>query len=131
VSGDDTYKFQVSQKYGAGGTGMLNVRADDAQELADNVTAAVAVVGPAAVLAEALNTEFQAIANMVQAFPQATAAPAQQAQPQQASAGELCQHGAMQFKSGNGANGPWSGWFCPTQKDDPTKCKPKFLPKGR
>lgn len=125
MSGDD-YKFQVSQKYGAGGTGMLNVRANDAQELADNVTAAVVAVGPAAVLAEALNTEFQAVSNLVNGGFEVNQV--QQAQPQQtrASSGELCQHGSMVFKTGNKDGRAWEGWFCPTAKDAPDKCKPKF-----
>lgn len=125
MSGEDGYKFQVSQKYGANGTGMLNVRADDAQELADNVTAAVAAVGPAAVLAEALNTEFLAVSNLAQGGFEVSPVN-QQARPQAASVGELCQHGSMVHRAGNNARGPWSGWFCPAQKGDPTQCAPKF-----
>jgi hypothetical protein len=29
-------------------------------------------------------------------------------------------------RSGNGAKGPWSGFFCPTPKGTPDQCPPQF-----
>jgi hypothetical protein len=38
-----------------------------------------------------------------------------------------CVHGQRVFREGVGNKGPWSAWFCPTEKGDPTKCKPNFI----
>ena len=43
-------------------------------------------------------------------------------------AGErTCKHGVMTFRTGVGQNGPWKGYFCPTQKGTPDQCKPQFV----
>lgn len=124
MSGDN-YKYQASLKFGAGGVGMLNIRADTPDEFRDSITHAVGTCAELAVLAEAFNTEFAAVSNLAQGGFQVSQV--QQQQPQRvASAGELCQHGPMVFRSGTSAKGEWSGWFCPTAKDAPDKCKPKF-----
>lgn len=39
----------------------------------------------------------------------------------------VCNHGAMQYKTGTSAKGPWKAWFCPAPKGDPSQCKAKFL----
>lgn len=41
--------------------------------------------------------------------------------------GKSCAHGAMTYRSGNGAKGAWAGHFCPLQKGDPNQCKPIFV----
>lgn len=38
-----------------------------------------------------------------------------------------CKHGLMQFRSGNGAKGPWKGWMCPSPQGAPDKCRPIFV----
>ena len=43
------------------------------------------------------------------------------------SADKQCRHGAMSFKSGTGAKGPWKGWFCPSPKGTPDQCQPVFI----
>lgn len=63
--------------------------------------------------------------------PAAQYAPGQQSAPQQ-QAGPVpyCAHGPMQRKTGTSAKGPWGAYFCPTKKDDPTKCEPIWDKKG-
>jgi hypothetical protein len=39
-----------------------------------------------------------------------------------AAAGNSCKHGAMTYKTGVSAKGPWQGWMCPTPKGAPDKC---------
>jgi hypothetical protein len=38
--------------------------------------------------------------------------------------GQTCQHGQRQYKSGQGAKGPWAAWMCPAPKGTPDQCKP-------
>jgi len=33
-----------------------------------------------------------------------------------------CKHGQMQFRTGNGAKGPWKAWMCAAPKGAPDKC---------
>ena len=33
-----------------------------------------------------------------------------------------CKHGQMQFRTGNGARGPWKAWMCAAPKGAPDKC---------
>lgn len=122
----ETYKFQLSMKYGPGGVGMLNVRADTAEEFVTNVEAAVASVGGAAVLMDAYNTEFQAVSNLANGGFEVNQQQGQQ-QNRSGSSGEICQHGPMTYKEGSSSKGPWKGWFCSLDKNNPNKCQPKFL----
>jgi hypothetical protein len=39
-----------------------------------------------------------------------------------AQGGKQCRHGAMAFKSGTSAKGPWQGWMCAAPKGAPDKC---------
>lgn len=39
------------------------------------------------------------------------------------SAAKSCKHGAMSFKSGTSARGPWQGWMCPAPKGAADKCE--------
>jgi hypothetical protein len=38
-----------------------------------------------------------------------------------------CKHGTMVLRSGSKNGRPWTGFFCPAPKDDPTRCSPQFL----
>lgn len=123
MSGDDGYKFQVSLKYGPNGIGMLNIRASTAEEFAVNLASALETLGANAVLVDAYNAEFQSAA--VQASPaQAHSQGGGHSSP--TSNAEMCQHGAMVFRTGSNAKGAWSAWFCPTDKGAQDKCAPKF-----
>jgi len=42
-------------------------------------------------------------------------------------ADKQCKHGAMSYKTGAGAKGPWKGWFCPSPKGTPDQCQPVFI----
>lgn len=42
-------------------------------------------------------------------------------------AAKSCAHGEMTYRTGNGAKGPWKGYFCPLEKGDPDQCKPIFV----
>lgn len=39
----------------------------------------------------------------------------------------VCQHGVKQYKSGEGAKGPWAFWGCTARSDDPTKCDKQWV----
>ena len=43
------------------------------------------------------------------------------------SATPVCQHGPKQYKSGQGAKGPWAFWGCTARSDDPTKCEKEWV----
>lgn len=129
MSGDN-YKYQASLKFGAGGVGMLNVRADTADEFRESINHAVGVSAELAVLAEAFNSEFAAVSNLAQGGFEVSPVH-QQPQPQPQPAGRLCQHGSMVYRTGTNARGTWAGWFCPTPKGSPDQCAPKFENGGR
>lgn len=130
MSGDN-YKIQASIKFGPGGSGMLNLRADSADELRESTVAAVGVCAELAVLVEAFNTEFSAVSAVAASFPGTTVQqqyPQQQPQqqyPAQQAQGALCPHGPMTYLEAK--DGSWKGHFCPLQKGDPNKCKPRYV----
>lgn len=42
--------------------------------------------------------------------------------------GKMCSHGAMVYREGSSARGPWKGYFCPLpQARKVEQCKPEFL----
>lgn len=38
-----------------------------------------------------------------------------------------CDHGDMTFRTGTSSKGPWQGFFCPKDRNDPGRCKPIYL----
>jgi hypothetical protein len=36
--------------------------------------------------------------------------------------GHVCRHGAMSYREGTGAKGPWKGWMCAAPKGATDKC---------
>jgi hypothetical protein len=42
-------------------------------------------------------------------------------------AGKSCVHGAMVYREGTSAKGPWKAWFCGTPKGTPGQCSPEFI----
>jgi hypothetical protein len=118
-------KFQVNYKL-ADGT-LINIYAADVRELeaglADVSMNALNIittgreltqgsVAPAAVSPTVSNIAAQFNATPVAA--PVTSAPA--------GAGNSCKHGAMTYKTGVSAKGPWQGWMCPTPKGALDKC---------
>jgi hypothetical protein len=53
------------------------------------------------------------------------AAASQPVANQNGSPGQSCQHGAMVYKTGTSARGPWKGYFCPGPRGQ--QCKPIFV----
>ena len=45
--------------------------------------------------------------------------------------GRKCDHGWMQYKTGQGAKGQWEAYFCPTPKGTPGQCKPVDAKTGK
>ena len=62
-----------------------------------------------------------------EAAPQAPAPTSQTGSGSTSDGGRTCRHGAMVHRSGNGAKGPWQGFFCPTPKGTPDQCPPQFV----
>ena len=50
--------------------------------------------------------------------------PTQQAPAPQG--GKQCAHGAMVYREGTSAKGPWKAYFCPTPKGTPGQCAAEF-----
>ena len=40
---------------------------------------------------------------------------------------QFCSHGAMTYREGQGAKGPWKAYFCPTPKGTPNQCQAQFI----
>ena len=122
MAAPDTTKFQINYKLSDGT--LINLYATDVRELESGL----ADLGMVASLIKSTGADLggsataSAVAAITQAFPGATpvAAPA----PVQTSAdgGKQCKHGAMSFKSGTSAKGPWQGWMCASPKGAPDKC---------
>lgn len=119
----EDYKLQVSLKFGPRQEGMLNVRGNNFPEMDELLETAESLLsGKIGGLVEAVN----AVDALRTQFP-GTSAVDQPATPPNGSAGggtQMCAHGAMIFKSGGTGDNTWKGWFCPTGKGAPDKCKP-------
>ena len=132
----DNWVFQHSVKIGQD---MVNLRGDNPDQfkqvlewatenaaLFTNVQAALNAVNAVPALAGNVTS------TTVQNDPPAQSGwgqPQQQAAPswsQPATQGPACKHGPMVARSGTGAKGPWSGFFCPTSKGTPDQCPPQF-----
>lgn len=117
-------KFQVNYKL-ADGT-LINLYAADVRELeaglADIAMNALNIISTGKELSQgsvapaAVSPAVSAIAAQFKGeyVPAPAAAPA--------AGGNSCKHGAMTYKTGVSAKGPWQGWMCPTPKGAPDKC---------
>lgn len=120
----DDWAVQLSVK---SGDNMLNVRAPSAAGLLGELDSL-------AEFATEIDDKVTAIKAMeclksggVQAGANSQYGGARQAsQGGQNTAGRGCIHGPMTYRTGNGAKGPWQGWFCPLPKGDRDACKPVF-----
>lgn len=124
----DTDIYTMSFKTGPGyDAGLLVVRGDTAPELEGNLIAL-----HESALEAMVETQGLLFAAAGLAAPAAPAAPvvapgapawagAPQAAPQ-ASSGRFCEHGQRSQKSGQGKNGPWTGYFCALPKGSPGAC---------
>ena len=120
-------KFQVNYKL-ADGT-LINIYAADVRELeagladvsmnALNIITTGKELSQGSVAPAAVSPTVSAIAAQLNATPVAAPAPAAAAP---AAGGNSCKHGAMVYKTGVSAKGPWQGWMCPTPKGALDKC---------
>jgi len=110
-------KFQINYKL-ADGT-LINLYAATVQELETGLTDLAMV----STLIKSTGAEFTggqpaptvtAVAQQFNATP--VAAPAAPA------SGNTCRHGAMAFREGTSAKGPWKGYMCAAPKGAPDKC---------
>ena len=112
-------KFQVNYKL-ADGT-LINLYATDVKELETGLTDLAMV----ATLIKSTGAELGGVP--AQAAP-TVAAVAQQfnatpvVAPAAPSSGNICRHGAMAFREGTSAKGPWKGYMCAAPKGAPDKC---------
>jgi len=112
-------KFQINYKLNDGT--LINLYATDVKELETGLTDLAMV----ATLIKSTGAELGG----VPAQPAPTvAAVAQQfnatpvAAPAAPSSGNICRHGAMAFREGTSAKGPWKGYMCAAPKGAPDKC---------
>jgi len=122
MAAPDSTKFQINYKL-ADGT-LINLYATDVRELETGL----ADLGMVASLIKSTGADLggsataSAVANLQAAglnpTPVAAPAPAQAAP----AGGNQCRHGAMSFKSGVSAKGPWQGWMCAAPKGATDKC---------
>jgi hypothetical protein len=121
MAAPDTTKFQINYKLSDGT--LINLYATDVRELESGL----ADLGMVASLIKSTGADLggSATASAVAAltaggFATPVAAPA--AVQTSADGGKQCKHGAMSFKSGTSAKGPWQGWMCASPKGAPDKC---------
>lgn len=121
MAAPDSTKFQINYKL-ADGT-LINLYATDVRELETGL----ADLGMVASLIKSTGADLggSATASAVAALQAGGLSPAPVAQSAPAPAadgGKQCRHGAMAFKSGVSAKGPWQGWMCAAPKGAADKC---------
>jgi len=113
-------KFQINYKL-ADGT-LINLYAATVQELETGLTdlsmVASLVKSTGKELGGAPSQPAQTVDTVAQAF---NATPVVQT-PAPSGSGNTCRHGAMAFREGTSAKGPWKGYMCAAPKGAPDKC---------
>ena len=119
----ETTKYQINFKTHKDGT-LVNIYADSIKELETQITD-IAMI---AALIKSTEAElYTGPQSATQAAP-TVAAVAQQfnttpvAAPAAPASGNTCRHGAMAFREGTSAKGPWKGYMCAAPKGAPDKC---------
>lgn len=129
----ENWKFQINLKIEQH---LINVRAENAQEFADNLKFAAESAGHIANAVASIEAAFLVVRSMggapsvkittppvqVEQFPSNPVA----AGP--TTTAPVCKHGAMVARSGNNkqTGKPWTGFFCPAPKGTPDQCSPIF-----
>ena len=125
MAAPDSTKFQINYKLSDGT--LINLYATDVRELETGL----ADLGMVASLIKSTGADLggSATASAVAALqagglnPVQASAPAFVPGPALPPAdGKQCRHGAMAFKSGVSAKGPWQGWMCASPKGATDKC---------
>lgn len=122
----ETTKFQVNFKTSSGS--LINLYADsiiDGMALLNEFAGAIPLIKEA----EAALAGAPAPASTPAAAPAWTPAPASHPsfEASTGTSGRTCKHGAMTYREGAGAKGPWKGYFCPTPKGTPDQCDAQFI----
>lgn len=122
MAAPDSTKFQINYKLSDGT--LINLYATDVRELETGL----ADLGMLASLIKSTGADLggsataSAVAAITNAFPGATPVAQPAAPAPSADGGKQCRHGAMAFKSGVSAKGPWQGWMCASPKGATDKC---------
>lgn len=122
----ESWAVQASYKFGTNQQSMLNVRADDTDQL--KIQLELLSDGEVLTALTHLGQVLEAGAALTPVTSPAAPAP-QPAQPQpqyQQNQPPTCPHGVRKFASGVGAKGPWAAYFCPAPKGDPNACAPDW-----
>lgn len=120
MAAPESTKFQINYKL-ADGT-LINLYATDVKEL----EAGLSDLGMVAPLIKSTGADLgggSATASAVAAISsQFKATPIDEYVPAASTGGNACRHGAMQYKEGVSAKGPWKAWMCSAPKGAPDKC---------
>lgn len=119
MAANENTKFQINYKLGDGT--LINLYAQDVKDLETGLND----LGMVAALIKATAADLgggNATAAAVQNI-QAQFATTPVAAPVEAPGAKTCKHGAMSFKTGTSARGPWQGYMCAAQKGAPDKCE--------
>lgn len=120
MAANENTKFQINYKLSDGT--LINLYAADVKDLETGLTDLSMVAALIKSTAGELgggSALAAANAAITQAFPTATpvaAAPAE-------AGAKMCKHGAMAYKTGTSARGPWQGYMCAAPKGAPDKCE--------
>ena len=125
MAAPETTKFQINYKL-ADGT-LINLYAADVKDLETGLADLGMVSALIKSTAMDLGASASPVATIKAAFPGATPIhPLDDRVNPPAASGPTCAHGAMTFRTGTGAKGPWKGYFCPSPKGTPNQCDPIF-----
>jgi hypothetical protein len=114
MAAPDNTKFQVNYKL-ADGT-LINLYATDIRDLETGLTDLSMVAALITSTSDTFQGSRPAAPVYNNQFTPAPAAPVAQTAP---ATGHTCRHGAMNWKEGVGAKGPWKGWMCSAPKGTP------------
>ena len=123
MAANENTKFQINYKLSDGT--LINLYAADVKDLETGLTDLSMVAALIKSTAGELgggNALAAANAAIVAQFPTATQVAAPAAAPAEPGA-KMCKHGAMAFKTGTSARGPWQGYMCAAPKGAPDKCE--------
>ena len=119
MAANENTKFQINYKLNDGT--LINLYATDVKDLEtglmDLSMVATLIKSTSAELAGG-NATATAVQNIQAQF---TATPV--AEPVEQPGAKACKHGAMAFKTGTSARGPWQGYMCAAPKGALDKCE--------
>jgi hypothetical protein len=120
MAANENTKFQVNFKTHRDGT-LINIYADSIRDLETQITD-IAMIATLIKTTEADLVTGNATAAAVQNIQaQFNATPV--AAPVEQPGAKACKHGAMVFKTGTSARGPWQGYMCAAPKGALDKCE--------